>query len=224
MSPALPYRRYSFPPLARVRTLAGAEGMQALLEEQAAQPSPEQLEQARLEGYAQGHAEGYAAGQQAGAERARTLVAEGLKALSEPVQALMAGLSELQEQHRQGLRQQLVPLVEQVARQVVRGELEARPERLLQFVEEALAGLPVEVTGVEVRLNPEEYRRIGAAAPEQVQRWQLVPDERLPPGECRIRAGARELDAGCGQRLAACLEQLRTLVSQAGEASPAPAP
>jgi|SRR5690606_5582530 len=223
MSTPLPYRRYSFPSLARVRAMAGMdgiEGLPALLDEPPAAAAPELLEEARVQGHAQGHAEGYAAGLQAGGERARALVAEGLKALSEPVQALIAGITELQEQHRQSLRQELVPLVEQVARQVVRGELEQRPGRLLEFVDEALAGLPVAVEAVEVRLNPDEYRRISEAAPELAQRWQLVPDERLPGGECRIRAGARELDAGCGQRLAACLEQLRALVSQAHEPAP----
>lgn len=221
MSAALPYRRYSFPSLARVRAMAGVDGLPPMLDEPPVQAAaPELLEEARVHGHAQGHAEGYAAGLQAGAERARALVAEGLKALSEPVQALMAGLDELHEQQRQSLRHEMVPLVEQVARKVVRGELEQRPERLLEFVEEALAGLPVAVDAVEVRLNPDEYGRISAAAPELAQRWQLVPDERLPAGECRIRAGARELDAGCGQRLAACVEQLRALVGQVHEPAP----
>ncbi|TWH16709.1 MULTISPECIES: FliH/SctL family protein [Pseudoxanthomonas] len=221
MSPPLPYRRYSFPSLARVRAMAGMDGLAPLLEEPQPQlPAPELLEEARAQGHAEGHAEGYAAGLQAGGERARALVDEGLKALSEPVQALMAGITELQEQHRQSLRQELVPLVEQVARHVIRGELEMKPERLLQFVEEALAEQPVPAETVEVRLNPGEFRRISAAAPELAERWQLVADERLPAGECRIRAGARELDAGCGQRLAACLEQLRALVSQAQGPAP----
>ena len=36
----------------------------------------------------------------------------------------------------------------------------------------------------------------------------LVADARLESGECRIKAGDNEVDAGCLQRLEACMEQV----------------
>jgi len=204
------YRRHVFPSLARLRASVRDDGMPALLDEpQLAIPSPELLEDARQQGLAQGREEGRALGIEEGTARARRLAQEGLDALSQPLEQLIASFRTLQDQHRDALRQEVADLVEQVARQVVRGELEQDPERILTFVDEALATLPAPADSIEVRLHPDEYRRILAAAPEQAARWQLSADERLAPGECRIKAGVRELDAGCGQRLAACMEQIR---------------
>ncbi len=36
-----------------------------------------------------------------------------------------------------------------------------------------------------------------------------MPTPSLDPGECRVIAGGREADAGCRQRLAACMDQVR---------------
>ena len=56
------------------------------------------------------------------------------------------------------------------------------------------------------------------ASPDRASRWTLIPDPRLEPGECRVRAGGREADAGCRQRLAACMEQVSAqLLPQTGE-------
>ncbi|MCC4596676.1 FliH/SctL family protein [Xanthomonas campestris pv. phormiicola] len=218
------YRAFAFPSLARLRAAEEAENMAGLLDTplDSAQEL-QRMEDARREGHEAGVAQGYRDGLAAGGERAQTLVADGLQALSAPLEALIAGLHTLQQQQRDALRQELAPLVEQVARKVVRAELELHPERLLAFVDEALAALPSDDEHVEVRLHPDEYRRISNVAAEQAARWQLRPDERLAKGECRIKAGPRELDAGCDQRLAACMEQLHALLepgqTQAGAES-----
>ncbi len=208
------YRRHTFPSLTRLRASVRSDGMPALLDDPPLSvPSPELLEDARQQGLAQGREEGRALGVEEGTARARKFAQDGLAALSQPLEQLIASFRTLQDQHRDALRQEVADLVDQVARQVVRGELEQSPERLLTFVDEALSTLPAPADSIEVRLHPEEYQRIVAAAPEQAARWQLSPDERLAPGECRIKAGMRELDAGCGQRLAACMEQIRAQLS-----------
>ena len=40
-----------------------------------------------------------------------------------------------------------------------------------------------------------------------------LADPRLEPGECRVKAGDHEVDAGCQGRLAACMEQVRDALS-----------
>jgi len=214
------WRRHAFPSLTRLRALHDGD-LDALIDDAAppAVASAEQLEEARREGHAEGHGQGLAEGRVLGERDAVVRVDQGLAALSAPVEELIAGLGRLREQHLGALRQEMLPLLEQVARQVIRTELEMRPEQLLAFVEEALATLPVQDAPIEIRLHPDEYRRLLASAPEQAARWQLRPDERLDHGECRIQAGPRELDAGCGQRLAACMEQLHQLVSGDGAAA-----
>ncbi|MBN3728600.1 FliH/SctL family protein, partial [Burkholderia sp. Ac-20379] len=125
-----------------------------------------------------------------------------------PLASLAAGFAEAQRAYQAAVREQIAQLVEQAARQVIRGELDARPERLLACVDEALALLPQVPEAVAVRLNPDEYRRIVAVLPEHAARWTLTPDPSLDAGECRVSAGGQELDAGCAQRLAACIERI----------------
>ncbi|HEY1130749.1 MAG TPA: FliH/SctL family protein, partial [Roseateles sp.] len=117
---------------------------------------------------------------------------------------------QLQADYQSALRKEVVDLVEKVARQVIRAELTLQPTQLLALVDETLASMPVRREGVEVFLNPEDLRRIQDLAPERAQAWTLLPDAKLESGECRLLAGGHEADAGCRQRLEACMDQVKT--------------
>ncbi|GAB7539394.1 FliH/SctL family protein [Burkholderia sp. 3C] len=214
------YRRHVFPSLARraepssglsdtgSAPLGGRPGRACEAGEPAARVAAEALDAARRAGFAEGREAGYAEGEQAGAAAARRAARDALDALAQPLASLVAGFTEAQHASRAAVREQIAQLVEQAARQVIRGELEARPERLLACVDEALTLLPQVPEAVAVRLNPDEYRRIVAVLPEHAARWTLTPDPSLDGGECRVSAGGQELDAGCAQRLAACIERI----------------
>lgn len=209
------YRRYAFPPLARVRAVhdqhdafAAHDEASVLATQLHAPPAEELLDEARQAGYDAGHADGFTAGERAGAQGARKDVRAGLDALAAPIDALAAGFTGAQQAYRAKVRAEVAALVGDVARQVVRAELEARPEQILSFVDEAIDTLPKAPESVSVRLNPADYARIAEAAPERAANWLLAPDDRLEPGECRVQADDVDMDAGCGQRLAACIERI----------------
>jgi flagellar assembly protein FliH len=220
-----PYQRYAFPPLAQVRAqrdpLAQTEDAQALASVLHAPPPEALLEEARQAGYDDGHAAGYTAGECAGAQGARQAAKADLDALAQPLNALAEGFAGAQRAFQGAVRAEVAQLVADVARQVVRAELEARPEQILAFVDEALDTLPKAPDSVEVRLHPDDYARIEAAAVERTKQWHLTPDARLEPGECRVTAGDVEMDAGCGQRLATCIERIASQLSLAEPAEPA---
>lgn len=214
------YRRYAFPPLARVRAVskqhdafASPDEANLLATQLHAPPAEELLDEARQSGYDAGHADGFAAGERAGADGARHDVRAGLDALTAPLEALVGGFNGAQRAYRAKVRAEVATLVGDVARQVVRAELEARPEQILAFVDEAIDTLPKAPESVSVRLSPADYARIVEAAPERASGWQLAPDDRLAPGECRVQADDVEMDAGCGQRLAACIERIAAQLS-----------
>ncbi|WP_175885470.1 FliH/SctL family protein [Burkholderia sp. BCC0044] len=209
------YRRHVFPPLAHVRAASEQHAAFALPDEVGllatqlhAAPAEALFDEARQAGYDAGHADGFADGERAGADAARSDMRAALDALIAPIDALAAGFQGVQQAYRRKVRGEVAALVRDVARQVVRAELDARPEQILAFVDEALDTLARVPESVSVRLNPADYTRIADAAPERTRGWQLVPDERLAPGECRVQAGDVEMDAGCGQRLAACIERI----------------
>ncbi len=212
MKPVL--RPHRFPPLAQLHARREVE-----------QSSPAQLQAALAEGFqeglSKGYEEGYASGLQAGSDAAqaqgreqglaqgRREMAERFEHLAAPVDALFSELKALQIELQAAARKEVVELVEKVARQVIRAELTLQPSQLLALVDETLASMPIARDGVEVFLNPEDLRRISELAPERAQAWSLLPDPKLESGECRLHAGGREADAGCHQRLAACMEQVK---------------
>ncbi|QPF74169.1 flagellar assembly protein H [Roseateles sp. DAIF2] len=216
-------RPHRFPPLAQLnasRELANSSPAQ--LQESLAQGFQEGLSKGYEEGYASGLQSGaeaaQAEGREQGREQGRREMHERFGGLAKPVDALFAELKQLQSDFQGALRKEVVELVEKVSRQVIRAELTLQPTQLLALVDETLSSMPVRREGVEVYLNPEDLRRLQDLAPERVQDWTLLPDPKLESGECRLLAGGREADAGCRQRLEACMSQVKAQVlDHAGE-------
>ena len=129
--------------------------------------------------------------------------------LSKPIDALRKGLKKLKADMRAAQRKEVVDLVGKIARQVIRAELALQPVQLLALVEEALSVMPPSRDAVEVFLNPEELRRVLELDPKRAKKWTLLPDPALEPGECRVRSGDNEVDAGCQGRLGAVMDQVR---------------
>ena len=176
-------------------------------------------------GEAAGREAGYAAGleqgRQEGQAAARREALAELADLGRPLEAALAELRRVSEEYQAAMRDEVVELVAKVARQVIRCELALKPVQILDLVDETLAALPpgqYQQDEVEILLNAEECQRIRELAPERAARWRLVADPQLPHGECRIRTPESEADAGCQQRLEACIATVREqLQSDAAE-------
>lgn len=219
MKPSRPHR---FPPLAQLHARREIENS-----------SPAQLQAALADGFqeglSKGYEEGYASGLQTGSDEAQAAGREqgreqGVREMQErferaarPVDGLLTALKDLQVELQAAARKEVVDLVEKVARQVIRAELTLQPAQLLALVDETLASMPIARDGIEVYLNAEDLRRITELAPERAQAWTLLPDPALESGECRLHAGGREADAGCRQRLAACMTQVRSQLVESTE-------
>jgi flagellar assembly protein FliH len=207
------YRPHRFPPLS-VSTASSS----ALAPMQAS--VADGFQQGMAQGYAQGHASGLADGRnqglgegrseglRQGADEGRRAAEQSFENVARPVDAVLAELNRLHAEYQLAQRKEVVDLVARVARQVIRCELTLQPTQLLTLVDEALAAMPPTREQIEVFLNPEDLQRIRDLDPERAQRWSLLPDARLETGECHVRAGDHEADAGCQQRLAACMQQV----------------
>jgi flagellar assembly protein FliH len=214
------FRPYHFPPLHQLTSAlpkgTGTGGGVG---------SPEEWQAALADGYRQGQREGYEAGLdqgradgfpvgqseglQRGIEEGRAMALAGFEELSKPIDAMLKGLKKLKTDMRAAQRKEVVDLVGKIARQVIRAELALQPVQLLTLVEEALAVMPPSRDQVEVFLNPEELRRVLELDPKRAKKWTLLPDPSLEPGECRVRSGDNEVDAGCQGRLNAVMDQVR---------------
>ena len=213
MTAKLRWRPHRFP---RVAELAGSTG-QSGVPARGSAPSAADYRIGMERGYREGHASGFEAGRAEGhAEGRRQGLEEGLReararfeGIASPVDAMLESLRKLQEDYQAALRREVVDLVAKVARQVIRRELTLQPAQLVALIDETLASMPhASDSGIEVFLASDDYERIRELEPVRAKHWKLVVDPRLESGECRIRAGSHEADAGCRQRLAACMEQI----------------
>lgn len=221
-------RPHRFPPLAQLLASAGAPGGPNAAEayqEAMDHGYAEGLRSGEHDGHVQGLEAGHAEGLRQGIEQGRREALAALNALGRPLDAALTGLQGLQADYQAALRKEVVELVGKVARQVIRCELALQPTQLLAMVDETLATLPrVRDNEVEIFLHPEELQRIVELDPERARRWKLLADPRLELGECHVKAGRHEADAGCRQRQAAVMEQVSVQLKGQTEPSAAPAP
>lgn len=219
------FRPYHFPPLAQFRSAAGvpppsqeaAGQWQKAVAEGFQQGQRDGYETGResghREGYQAGHAEGLARGIEEGRRQARLQFEQATK----PIENMLKALKQLRADYHAAQSKEVVDLVGKVARQVIRAELALQPVQLLALVEEAVAVMPPTREQVEVCLNPEELKRIVELDPKRAKKWNLLPDPALESGECRVKAGDHEVDAGCHGRLSAVMEQVSEQLQSATE-------
>jgi flagellar assembly protein FliH len=223
------FRSYHFPPLTQMARAIGpgADAHSAASLDQAWQAAVDDgyrqgqrdgydvgCELGRAEGYPLGHAEGVTRG----IEEARAQAQARFDDLARPVDAMREALGKLKDEYQAAQRNEMVELVGKIARQVIRAELALQPVQVLSLVDEALSAMPPTREEIEVCLNPEELKRITELDPERARKWTLLADPALEPGECRVKAGDYEVDAGCQGRLAAVLEQVGEQLAVVAEA------
>lgn len=183
--------------------------VQADAQEATARGYEEGFGRGEIEGHNTGFARGHEEGLRQGAEEAQRAAQAEFEGVAHTADGLVSALKQLQGEFASALHTELIDLVEKVARQVIRCELTTQPAQLLALIDEAVATLPPVTDAIEIYLPPETCERIAALAPERAKVWNLIADARLELGECRIKAGGREIDAGCKQRLDTCMEQVR---------------
>ncbi|HTN67456.1 MAG TPA: flagellar assembly protein FliH [Burkholderiaceae bacterium] len=216
------WRPYRFPPLAHLapaNTRTGGDGSQwqASLAQGFEQGRSEGYESGLASGRHDGFERGHREGLQQGYDAAHREVMVRFEALAGPLDAMMESLQQIQASYQAAQRKEVVELVARVARQVIRAELALQPVQLMALVDETLASMPPTRDTIEVFLNPEELQRIRELDPQRAAQWTLIGDPRLEPGECRVKAGDHEADAGCKQRLAAYMEQVSAQLQESAD-------
>jgi len=180
---------------------AEAEELQAL-REQAARAGHE-------EGYAAGHAEGLAQGLAAGEAQAEAMGREEALGLARTADALGACIAELND----AVAAELLALSLEVARQLVRQTIAARPEVILGAIREALEQFPLQ--HASIRLNPEDASLVRLRAGDQLTHagHRIHEDAKLARGDVVVEAGGSHIDATLSARW-------RRIVDSLGQAAP----
>lgn len=161
-------------------------------------PTVEELEairrQAHEEGRKAGHAAGYAAGQAAAKKEAERL--------GQAARQLEEALTNLDQQ----VAEELLALALEVARQVVRREISAHPEAILDVVREALGQLPHLHTAIY--LNPEDASLVRSYLGDSLAHagHRIHEDPKLKRGDCALEAGGSHVEGTVATRWRRVLE------------------
>ena len=135
----------------------------------------------------QAYQEGFAAGMKDGRADAQSVAHQ--------MQALMAELNQSMQQFETTMAQEIMDLALDIARQMVRTTLEAKPEIVLAVVREAIESLPQVNQNPVLILHPADALLVRKMLGEDYREtaWRVVDDPHLERGGCRVETST----AGC---------------------------
>ena len=139
------------------------------------------LEDARKQGY------------ETGLEQGRSEMEQETRQLRQLAESLGSALDSLDFR----LADEVLSLALDVARQVIAGELAARPERILDVVKLALRQMAESTREARLLLNPEDARLVRPILNELLDksRLRIVEDARIVRGGCLVETPQGDLDA-----------------------------
>lgn len=161
-------------------------------------------EQAQHEGHQDGYAKGLAEGLAAGQAQAEAAGREEALRLATTVENLEQCITEL----NQAVADDLLALSMEIARQLVRQTVAAKPEVVLAVIREALDQMPL--LHAAIRLNPEDASLVRLRAGDQLTHagHRIHEDAKLKRGDVIIEAGGSHLDASTASRWRRVVEAL----------------
>lgn len=159
------------------------------------EPSPhEQLHAARQSGYQDGYRDGMAAldaFKQSFAQQMSRQLGGMVASFDSEMRALEGDMAE-----------SVARIAVELARQVVRSELEQRPELIARVAHDAVEALQLSARHVRLRVHPDDYPlvRDGAGEELQAREAQLIPDPDVPRGGVKVDADVASVDATIATR------------------------
>jgi flagellar assembly protein FliH len=162
--------------------------------------------EAHGEGFEQGRREGQAYGHREGLEEGRAQIRDRLERLDRIISVLDRPFEQLDQQ----VEDEVVALVINMVRQLIRREVRLDPGQIVGVVREALGVLPVSVRNIRVVLHPEDAALVREAYTlgDHDQKWQIVEDPVIQRGGCRIHTDTSQVDARLDSRLSSLIAPL----------------
>lgn len=153
-------------------------------------PMPTAAEVARI--VQEAHDQGFQSGYAEGRDRVRDEAARLQRAAAQLETALTCLDAEVADE--------LLGLALEVARQVVRSEIRARPEAILDVVRQAMAQLPHQ--HASIYLHPDDASLVRSYLGDQLGHagHRILEDERLTRGDCVLESGGAHVDAAMATR------------------------
>lgn len=167
-------------------------------------PTAEEIERIYQEAHEQGRRQGYEEGSKSGYEEGRTKAHEQAQRLALLGDRLENALAQFDSE----VGGELMALAVELAREVVRREIQAHPETLLDVVREALEQIPHQ--HATLYLNPEDASLVRSYLGDRLAHFghRILEEASLERGDCKIEAGGSAIDATVATRWRRVLESL----------------
>jgi flagellar assembly protein FliH len=160
--------------------------------------------EAREDGYQAGYQAGLQAGKRDGYAAGQAAAREEAARIGKAANELDQALQEFDQQ----VADELLALAVEIARQVVRKEIDARPETILGIVNEALTYLPHQHAAIH--LNPEDASLVRSYLGDVLTHagHRILEEPALKRGDCLLEAGGSQIDASTATRWRRVVESL----------------
>ncbi len=154
----------------------------------------EQLHAARQSGYQDGYRDGMAA--------LDAFKQSFAQQMSKQIGTLVENFDDEMRSLEDEMAASIARIAVELARQVVRSELELRPELIARVAHDAVEALQLSARHVRVRVHPDDYPlvRDGAGEEMQAREAQLIPDPEVPRGGVKVDADIASVDATIATR------------------------
>ena len=173
-------------------------------------PTPGQLQAVQQTAYDEAYVEGREAGFSKGFDEGKQEVEEKFRVQIELFNSIMRQFVVPLQNLDDDIEENIVALVIQVARHLVRREIKTNPGEIVGVVREALGVLPVSALNPRIHLHPEdaELVRNALSISDDENNWRIEEDLALNRGDCRVETSSSLIDATIDARLSAIAAKL----------------
>ena len=196
----------------------GAPAREAEVPVDPAELHAQQLRAARQSGYQDGYRDGLVA-------------LEGFKQsfaaqTTTQVGALVRSVGEQLDAMQQEMARALAATATALARQVLRSELQSRPDCVAQVAEQALEALLLSARHIVLRVHPDDHALVAGHSAEAIaaRGARIVSDPQIQRGGCRVDSDIGLVDATIDERWRRAVASLGSTLPWAETVAPPPVP
>ncbi|MBE0494522.1 MAG: hypothetical protein IBX48_09310 [Thiomicrospira sp.] len=147
----------------------------------------EAFEEAKQAGFEEGYQAGFETGQSQGIEKAEQSAKAEIIPKVQRLESILTDLIQPQELLTEKVFQQLAELAIKLAERMVEETLDLDKQRIIKFVEQAVALMPEGEAQIEVELHPDDLSVVAYYQQETDQSWVLKSNKIIKPGTCRVK-------------------------------------
>lgn len=162
-----------------------------------AYPTLRDIETIKKQLYEQSYEEGYNEGYADGLKMANEEFSTSIKVAAGIIMHLKNPLKEMD----QDVKKALAELAVLIAQQVIRREVNYRPDEIIPVIEEAVRILSVGIETVHIYLNPNDAEHVRKCVNEskgesgQQNQWHIIESEDIERGGCRVCTESSSVDS-----------------------------